>query len=427
LSVALSGDTAIVGAEGNASFTGAAYVFVRSGSSWTQQQRLTSSSNTGGGYFGSSVAVSGDTVVVGSSHEALGSGAAYVFLQSLGNSCTNVPCPPPGPCQEAGMCSPLSGACSYPPKNEGTPCDDGNTCTNEDTCQMGACKGIENPCKAPDICHGAGDCDPATGACVYPLKTECAPPPESAGPPPVVSGKLKNCTGDSDCEGRDGQGYCSEEKVCCDSFCGESCKSCRLPDSPGVCTEEFHTDLKHDCGPKGYCLKTCETGQCVEFKGKRQCAPIECTDITHVAEEAFCLADEKECPLEQRTSFLCNPYACDQVQGACLKECATVHDCAPPLVCNPSHQCVLAPGAAVGADRACAFAPASPAGSGGSGALAALVIAALSVARRRRRADAALHQDACFVGLLRFGGSETTFLRSAASSSWSVRAMRRTS
>jgi hypothetical protein len=383
-SVALSGDTAIVGAPDKASDTGAAYVFTRSGSSWTQQQRLTSGINTAGGNFGSSVAVSGDTVVVGSPIEALSSGAAYVFLQSLADNCTNVPCPPPGPCQEVGTCSPVSGACTYPPKNEGLPCDDGNACTQGDTCQMGACKSIENPCKAPDICHGNGDCDPATGVCGYPPKP-CDPAPADAGPSPVVSGKLKNCQSDDDCKDRDGQGRCSEEHVCCDTPCDETCKSCRLPGSEGTCTEELHTDLKHDCGPSGYCLTTCESGQCVAFTGKRQCAPIECTDRTHVAEEAFCLGTETACPLDQRASFRCDPYACDQVQAACLTACATVKDCAPPLVCSPSHECVLAPGAAVGNDRACTFAPASPAGGDARGALAILALAGLSVARRRAR------------------------------------------
>jgi MYXO-CTERM domain-containing protein len=384
-SVAISGDTAIVGAPNKASYTGAAYVFTRADSSWTQQQRLTSSSNTGEGQFGSSVAVSGDTVVVNRPGVVTGSGvAADVFVQSSSANCTNMRCPPSGPCQEAGTCSPLSGACTYPPKNEGLPCDDGNACTNGDMCRLGACKGIENPCKAPDLCHGDGACDPATGACVYPSKADCAPPPEGAGPPPVVSGKLKNCQSDDDCTGRDGQGRCSEEHVCCDTPCDETCKSCRLPGSEGTCTEELHTDLKHDCGPSGYCLTTCVSGQCVPFTGKRQCAPFECTDRTHVAAEAFCQGTETECPLAERASLHCDSFACDQIQAACLTACATVNDCAPPLVCSPSHTCVPAPGVAVGTDRACTFTPASPAGGDARGALAMLALAGLSGARRRK-------------------------------------------
>ena len=44
---------------------GSAYVFVRSGGTWTQQEKLTASDAAAGDQFGVSVAVSGDTAVVG--------------------------------------------------------------------------------------------------------------------------------------------------------------------------------------------------------------------------------------------------------------------------------------------------------------------------------------------------------------------------
>ena len=82
-SVAVSGDTVVVGASGEASSTtgvnstpnesaglsGAAYVFTRSGTIWTQQAYLKASNTGVGDQFGISVAVSGDTVVVGASGE----------------------------------------------------------------------------------------------------------------------------------------------------------------------------------------------------------------------------------------------------------------------------------------------------------------------------------------------------------------------
>ena len=79
-SVSVGGDTAVVGATGNNS-RGAAYVFVRSGTTWTQQQKLTASDGLAGDAFGTSVSVSGDTAVVG----AIGNnsqGAAYVFVRN---------------------------------------------------------------------------------------------------------------------------------------------------------------------------------------------------------------------------------------------------------------------------------------------------------------------------------------------------------
>jgi hypothetical protein len=75
LAVALSGDTWVVGAEGedsaavgingdqnDAPDSGAAYVFVRTGTNWTQQAYLKASSAEGSDGFGYSVAISGDTI-----------------------------------------------------------------------------------------------------------------------------------------------------------------------------------------------------------------------------------------------------------------------------------------------------------------------------------------------------------------------------
>jgi hypothetical protein len=111
-SVAVSGDTVVVGAsyeasngtgvngnqaDNSASSAGAAYVFVRSGTGWTQQAYLKASNAGATDFFGESVSVSGDTVVVGAREEAsnatgvngrqgnnraLSAGAAYVFVRS---------------------------------------------------------------------------------------------------------------------------------------------------------------------------------------------------------------------------------------------------------------------------------------------------------------------------------------------------------
>jgi hypothetical protein len=67
--VAISGDTAIVGAPRNDinadADRGAAYVFVRSGGMWTQQEKLKAPTGTAGDFFGASVGISGDTAIVG--------------------------------------------------------------------------------------------------------------------------------------------------------------------------------------------------------------------------------------------------------------------------------------------------------------------------------------------------------------------------
>jgi drug/metabolite transporter superfamily protein YnfA len=109
-SVAISGNTAVVGATGEGSSTtgvnttpndlvpdsGAAYVFTRSGSTWSQQAFIKASTADTFDYFGNAVAISGDTLVVGAQGEASSStgvnsipnnlaelaGAAYVFARS---------------------------------------------------------------------------------------------------------------------------------------------------------------------------------------------------------------------------------------------------------------------------------------------------------------------------------------------------------
>ena len=105
-SAALSGDILVVGARGEASAngdpadnsapeSGATYVFVRNGASWTQQDYLKADFPDAGDLFGHWVALSGDTILVGAPFEdsnAIGingnqadnslsrAGAAYSFL-----------------------------------------------------------------------------------------------------------------------------------------------------------------------------------------------------------------------------------------------------------------------------------------------------------------------------------------------------------
>jgi hypothetical protein len=90
--VAISGDTVVVGvryddigADVNEN-KGSAYVFTRSGGVWTQQQQLTASDGANEDFFGNSVAVDGDTVVVGAHHDNIGSdvnrGSVYIFTRS---------------------------------------------------------------------------------------------------------------------------------------------------------------------------------------------------------------------------------------------------------------------------------------------------------------------------------------------------------
>lgn len=91
-SVDISGDTVVVGSfnddSAGALDSGAAYVFTRSGTTWTQQARLTASDRETGDGLGYDVAIQGDTVLAGAdlgdddTRSKADSGAAYVFTRS---------------------------------------------------------------------------------------------------------------------------------------------------------------------------------------------------------------------------------------------------------------------------------------------------------------------------------------------------------
>jgi hypothetical protein len=89
-SVAVSGDTVVVGAYNDdaplAANSGSAYVFVRNGTTWTQQQRLTGGDSTMADEFGNAVAIDGDVAAVGAHFADLrlnaAAGAVYVFQRS---------------------------------------------------------------------------------------------------------------------------------------------------------------------------------------------------------------------------------------------------------------------------------------------------------------------------------------------------------
>lgn len=86
-SVAISGNTAVIGAIGEDSVmndSGAAYVFVRSGTTWSQQAFLKADNAGFADGFGIAVAIDGNTIIVGAdqSRSSRNSGSAYIFERS---------------------------------------------------------------------------------------------------------------------------------------------------------------------------------------------------------------------------------------------------------------------------------------------------------------------------------------------------------
>jgi|GEM_PF-1608876 len=84
-SVSISGNRAIVAASGDddkGSYSGSAYIFEREGDQWIQRAKLTAYDGASFDYFGGSVSISGDWAIVGADGDddkGLSSGSAYLF------------------------------------------------------------------------------------------------------------------------------------------------------------------------------------------------------------------------------------------------------------------------------------------------------------------------------------------------------------
>ncbi len=87
--LAISGDTIVVGAYQNNSHRGAAYVFERNqggAGNWGQVKKFTASDVADPDFFASAIAINGDTILVGAYHKQFFTGAAYIFGRNQGGA-----------------------------------------------------------------------------------------------------------------------------------------------------------------------------------------------------------------------------------------------------------------------------------------------------------------------------------------------------
>ncbi|TKD10431.1 hypothetical protein E8A74_08270 [Polyangium fumosum] len=173
-SVSITKGRVILGAlldDTKGSNAGAAYVFTESGPGWSEDLLLVAGDGTAGDAFGFSVAMDGETAIVGAYLEddaGTNAGSAYLFVlkSENGEACTTAASCASGFCVDGvccdsacdlGVCDTCSaatganmdGACTL---LTGTACDDGDACTVGDTCTEGICTS-----GAPKDC-GAGAC-----------------------------------------------------------------------------------------------------------------------------------------------------------------------------------------------------------------------------------------------------------------------------
>lgn len=89
-SVSLSGDTVVIGAhweDAKGNNSGSAYVFTRTAGTWTEQTKLFASDGAAHDVFGNSVSISGETIVIGAYQDddkGMNSGSAYIFTRAAG-------------------------------------------------------------------------------------------------------------------------------------------------------------------------------------------------------------------------------------------------------------------------------------------------------------------------------------------------------
>lgn len=115
--VAISGDTILVGASGDGGVQmrgGTAYAFTRNGATWLQQAKLAPADVEGGDQFGCSVALVGDDAAVGAKGDddgGLDAGAAYVYVRAAGawSETQKLTAPSPTPSDQFGLAVAISG------------------------------------------------------------------------------------------------------------------------------------------------------------------------------------------------------------------------------------------------------------------------------------------------------------------------------
>jgi hypothetical protein len=232
-----------------------------------------------------------------------------------------VVCTPSNQCHVAGTCDPATGACSNPIKSNGVSCSDSSLCTRTDTCQNGSCVGADPvSCTAADPCHDAGTCDPSTGACSNPNK-----------PNGVSCSDGSACTRTDTCQ----NGTCvGANPVVCAA--PDSCHLAGTCDTAnGTCSSPVKANGA-SCNDGNGCTQTdtCQNGACTGSNQVICPAPDQC----HLA--GTCNAATGVCSSPSKS----NGTACNDGNACTRTDTCQSGTCtgASPVTCTASDQCHLA-------------------------------------------------------------------------------------
>ncbi len=390
--------------------SGVVYPFVQSGTTWEPEELIQPSDQTS--YFGSAVAVEGDSALIGADR---GLGVVYAELHGpangdacasddacgsthcVGGVCCGTECSggcqwcPTGTCEvlalgAEGACAPLgcNGVSSECPTfcTNDDECPTGSYCTGADVCAPKGANGAA--CTAADQCAGGpcvdGTCHGPTQigracdsglqcastycvdgyCCDTPCDGQCQACDVQEGTCTLVSGAPHGnhtpCAGTGVCAGVcDGAAEaagCSYPTVACGTECTGNTEIDDVCNGEGECV----AGQSHSCGnlvcaaDALTCLSACE--QSADCQAGFRCSAGDC-----LPGGSFCLdgqtAENVDVAADGGVTG-CTPYACLETTGQCQTSCVTVADCAPHYACDPSeHRCIVLPSTDGKVDAGC--------------------------------------------------------------------------
>ena len=187
------------------------------------------------------------------------------------DKCVGKTCSSMGECYNVGICDPQTGECNNPAKTDGSLCDDRDSSTHSDVCKAGTCVGVSRcllqSCDASDNCHLAGVCDPATGLCSDPIKPDGSICDDNNPLTLTSQCSAGSCIGAGQCGGT----RCiTSEPQCKMATCqGNVCVESNRPDST-TCNDGDATTFGDKCqrgicsGTSNCASKTCPGSQCTD-------------------------------------------------------------------------------------------------------------------------------------------------------------------
>jgi hypothetical protein len=237
--------------------------------------------------------------------------------------------PAPDACHDAPVCVPATGTCTVAAiKPNGTACNDGKACTTNDTCQNGACTGTAIVCPAPGACQYAVVCDPSTGLC----------PAPTSKPDGTACSDGNACTLGDTCQG----GVCKgQSSVVCPlpdqchtaGTCNPTTGTCSNPiKANGAACEDGNPCTSNDTCQNG----ACQAGSAVVCTAPDAChLPGNCDPKTGACVNAPTKADGTACSDGNACTSgdACQAGVCTPTSSI---TCAPPDQCHQPGTCNPA-------------------------------------------------------------------------------------------